>query len=69
MSEADQVTLCTDCQYCGDKFSFQIPNNLPDVDPQNPLLKRYYCCCGDCERYGQDITGKIIVSCKCFEKL
>lgn len=26
--------LCCDCQYCGDKYSFPIPNDLMEVDPK-----------------------------------
>lgn len=61
--------LCCDCQYCGDKYSFPQPNELADVDPSNPFIKRYYCCCGDCEHYGDDITGKGIYECDCFDAL
>lgn len=61
--------LCTSCEYLGDKFSFPLPNSLVDVDPQNPLIKHYYCCCGDCERYGKDITAQNITDCPCFGEL
>lgn len=61
--------ICTDCQYLGDKFSFLMPNNSPDVDEGNPLLKHYFCCCGDSDQYGKDITSKNIQSCPCFEEL
>ncbi len=61
--------LCCDCQYCGDKYSFPLPNNLTYVDSVNPLLKCYYCCNGDCELYGQDITSLGITQCDNFEEL
>jgi hypothetical protein len=61
--------LCTDCAYCGDKYSFPLPNGLPYVDPQNPAIKRYFCCCGDSAFYGQDITGKGINQCEYFEEV
>lgn len=61
--------LCCDCQYCGDKFSFPLPNNLIYEDVANPLLKHYYCCCGDCEFYGKDITSLGISQCNNFEEL
>lgn len=61
--------LCCDCQYCGDKHSFPLPNNLVDVDSANPLLKHYYCCSGDCELYEQDITNLGITQCNSFEEL
>jgi hypothetical protein len=61
--------LCCDCQYCGDKYSFPEPNDLVDIDPKNPLIKHYYCCCGDCEKYEEDITDQGIVECSCFEAL
>ena len=66
--KAEEI-LCPDCQYCGDKYSFPMPNDLLEADPENPLLKRFYCCCGDCYLYGQDITRKAITSCECFEGL
>lgn len=49
--------LCCDCQYCGDKYSFPLPNDLIEVDSENPFIKHYYCCCGDSEFYGKDITN------------
>lgn len=61
--------ICCDCQYCGDKYSFPEPNDLLYVDPQNPLLKHFYCCCGDCDLYGTDITGLGLHQCECFEEL
>lgn len=59
--------LCCDCQYCGDKYSFPIPNEFVDVDAENPLVKHYYCCCGDSSFYRQDITAKNIEICDSFE--
>lgn len=67
MREPEQEILCPDCRYCGDKYSFPTPNELLDVDPENPFLKRYYCCCGDCDLYRQDITGLGVTDCACFE--
>ena len=61
--------LCCDCQYCGDKYSFPIPNDLIYMDPENPILKHFYCCCGDCDLYGKDITGLGIHECEHFEEL
>ena len=61
--------LCCDCQYCGDKYSFPIPNDLLHMDPENPILKHFYCCCGDCDLYGKDITGLGIHECEHFEEL
>lgn len=60
---------CSDCAYCGDKYSFPLPNDLPNTDPQNPRLKRYYCCCGDCIHYRTEITGVGEIDCDCFEEL
>lgn len=61
--------LCCDCQYCGDKYSFPEPNDLILMDPENPILKHFYCCCGDCNLYGKDITGLGIHECEHFEEL
>ncbi len=61
--------LCCDCQYCGDKYSFPMPNNLIEVDPNNQLLKRYYCCCGDSDLYEKDITDLGITVCENFDSL
>lgn len=33
------------------------------------MLKHFYCCCGDCDLYGQDITGLGLKKCDCFEEL
>lgn len=60
--------LCSDCQYCGDKYSFPLPNNLIDVEPNNPFLKHYYCC-GDSALYEKDITDLGITECTVFEEL
>lgn len=61
--------ICCDCQYNGDKFSFPLPNSLIDVDEENPLIKHYYCCCGDGEFYGQDVTVLGLKQCDCFDEL
>ena len=61
--------LCGRCQYCGDKYSFPEPNDLLEFDPDNPLLKHIYCCCGDCDLYGKDITNLGIYECKHFNEL
>lgn len=53
----NEYQLCCDCQYCGDKYSFPLPNDKIEVDPENPLLKHFYCCCGDCELYEHDVTS------------
>ena len=61
--------LCCDCQYCGDKYSFPLPNDLIEVDSENPFIKHYYCCCGDSEFYGKDITNLDLTKCDSFEEL
>ena len=61
--------LCCDCQFCGDKYSFPEPNDLIYMDPENPMLKHFYCCCGDCNLYGKDITGLGICECEHFKEL
>ena len=61
--------LCCNCQYCGDKYSFPEPNDLIYMDPKDPLLKHFYCCCGDCDLYSKDITGLGIHECEHFEEL
>lgn len=61
--------ICCDCQYCGDKYSFPMPNSLVDVDSENPLLKHFYCCCGDSPHYEHDITALGISRCEYFEEL
>ena len=60
---------CCECQYLGDKYSFEQPNDLIDMDEKNPWIKHYYCNCGDSTHYRQDITGVKIERCKSFEKL
>lgn len=60
---------CADCAYLGDKYSFSLPNSLPDLYESNPALKHYYCCCGDCDEYEKDVTPKMIQDCKCFEDI
>lgn len=61
------VTKCADCCYLGDKYSFPLPNNKIDLDANTPFLKHYYCCCGDSERYNDDVTNEIVSDCDCFE--
>jgi len=61
--------ICCDCQYCGDKHSFPEPNDLLEMDSENPLLKHFYCCCGDCDLYEKDITALGIHECECFKEL
>ena len=61
--------ICCECQYCGDKHSFPMPNDLLEVYPENPLLKVLYCCCGDCDLYGKEVTKLGLTECKCFEEL
>lgn len=65
----EKELLCWSCQYCGDKYSFPLPNELLGIDKNNPRRKHHYCCRGDCERYRQDITYLEIESCECFEEL
>lgn len=65
----NQYPICCDCQYCGDKFSFPLPNNMIDIDSNNPAIKHYYCCNGDCTLYEKDITNLNIQECKHFEEL
>lgn len=61
--------LCCDCAYLGDKYSFPQPNNMIDIDPVNPAIKHYYCCCGDCDLYARDITGLGIEHCDYLEEV
>lgn len=61
--------LCCDCQFCGDKHSFPEPNDLIEMDPEHPMLKHFYCCCGDCDLYEKDITALGIRECEYFEEL
>ena len=63
------TTICCDCQYLGDKYSFSLPNDLIDVDLNNTCIKHYYCCCGDCKLYGNDVTGLMVTECDSFEEL
>lgn len=65
----NKITQCADCAYCGDKYSFEQPNNLIDVDLYNPRIKHYYCNCGDSKYYHKDITGKMIEKCEDFEEI
>lgn len=68
-TEFEPILLCSDCCYLGDKFSFEQPNDLVDIDPNNPAIKHYYCNCGDCDNYRKDITSMGITKCGCFESL
>ncbi len=61
--------LCLKCQYCGDKLSFPLPNNLIYADEKEPFKKHHYCCCGDCDFYEKDVTNLGITSCEHFEEL
>ena len=60
---------CTNCAYCGDKYSFEQPNDLIDVDANNPFIKHYYCNCGDSEHYRKDVTNVEIHNCDEFEEV
>lgn len=64
-----QITICCNCQYCGDKYSFPLPNDMLEVDKENPLLKAFYCCNGDCQLYEKRIDTLGIMGCKYFEEL
>ena len=61
--------FCCGCQYCGDKNSFPFPNDLIEVDSENPCIKHHYCCCGDSELYGKDVTDLDVTKCDVFEEL
>jgi hypothetical protein len=61
--------LCCGCQYLGDKYSFPRPNDFVGIDLGNPCFKHYYCCCGDCERYREDVTNLEITECECFDAI
>lgn len=50
---------CNTCQYCGDKFSFPLPNDM--------IVDHHYCCCGDNDNYEKDILN--IEKCDCYEEL
>ena len=63
------ISLCCDCAYCGDKFSFPLPNDKIECDPSNPFIKHFYCCCGDCDNYDKDITPLGIQKCSFFEEI
>lgn len=69
LNDIRRYILCCDCQYCGDKYSFPLPNDLIEVDSENPFIKHYYCCCGDSEFYGKDITNLGFTKCDSFEEL
>lgn len=69
ISDKKKPSICCDCQYLGDKHSFPEPNDFVDVEPANPFIKHYYCCCGDCKLYAQDVTCKNVQKCSCFEEL
>ena len=62
-------SVCCDCQYIGDKYSFPRPNNLIDMDEDNPYIKHFYCCMGDCEQYKKDVSVQFIKECECFESI
>lgn len=53
--------LCCDCCYVGDSKSFPQPNDK--------VVRRYYCNCGDSEYYEKDITGIEIKNCESFEEV
>ena len=61
--------LCCDCGYLGDKYSFPMPNDLLGADENNPALKRYYCCNGDCSLYKKDVSVMGIEHCRYFEEI
>ena len=67
--DPNQAPICCDCQFCGDKFNFPLPNDKIAVDTENPLLKHFYCCCGDSDLYGKDITKLGLKKCDYFEEL
>lgn len=54
---------------CTVAYSFPLPNDLIEVDSENPLIKHYYCCCGDSEFYGKDVTNLELTKCDSFEEL
>lgn len=64
-----KMCKCVVCSYLGDKHSFPLPNDKPDVFEDNPLMKHYYCCCGDCNQYSTDVSVKNIQECECFEDI
>lgn len=67
--DPNQSPICCDCQFCGDRFSFTLPNDKIEVDAENPSLKHFYCCCGDCDLYEKDITKLGLKKCDYFEEL
>jgi len=69
MDENENVTICCDCQYCCDKYSFPLPNDIPEFNGNNFLLKAYCCCMEDCELYGKRIDMLGITSCEYFKEL
>ena len=67
-----EPSLCPSCRYCGDKYCFPWPNDLPYlIDPKDrrkPPAKHWFCSCEASERYRQEITNERITECKNFEK-
>lgn len=61
--------ICCNCIFCCDKRGFPEPDDLIEIDPKNPMLEHFYCCCRDCSLYEKDITGLGIQECKHFEEL
>lgn len=59
---------CNTCAFCGDKYSFPLPNELVAADPKSPFGKRLYCCCGNSELYQEDVTERKTV-CSEYEEL
>lgn len=55
------------CAYTA--YSFPLPNDKILYDQENPMLKHFYCCCGDCDLYGKDVTSLGLKKCDCFEEL
>ena len=69
IANTTRSSLCPRCQYVGDKYSFLEPNDLPGTSSEDPEKKRLYCCCGDSDLYGQDVTDRNISECEPFEEL
>lgn len=67
-----EPSLCLSCRYCGDKYCFPWPNDLPYlIDPKDrrkPPAKHWFCSCEASERYRQEITNERITECKNFKK-
>lgn len=63
------MVLYHECQYIGDRYSFPNPNPFIGMEATNLSTKRFYCCCGDCEQYAEDITDMGIEQCDCFDEL